>query len=267
MTHVRIEKPQPHTSVIVLDRAERMNAMSFDLVGPLYEALDEVGQDNDCFTVVLTGTGDGFCSGLDLEDAGVPPNIEGMTLPGIALRAMEYMSNLVPTLRGLRQPVIGAINGAAVGGGMCLSLGTDIRIASENAYFRGAGINNGLTGTELGVSFLLPRLVGASRAFEILLSGRDVNAAEALHMGLVSRVVPRAALMETALELAQQINGWSTQGVAMTKQVLWGNLEAGSLEQAMDLENRNQLLIRLTTSNLDEAIRARREKRKPVYED
>lgn len=267
MSYVKIEKPRPHVALITLDRPERMNAMSFDLVVPLYEALRAVGADNDCWVAILTGAGRGFCSGLDLEDHGVPPGIDGLPMSRIAIRAMEFMSDLVPTLRAMPQPVIAAINGPAYGGGMCLPLGADVRIAAQSASFRAAGINNGLTGTELGVSWLLPRLIGASRAFEFILSGREIGAEEAERAGLVSRVVPDAELLPAALALAEEMCGYSPHGLAMTKKVLWSNLEAGSLTNAIDLENRNQLLVRLTTQNLEEAIRARREKRKPAYRD
>jgi enoyl-CoA hydratase len=180
---------------------------------------------------------------------------------------MAYMSDLIPAMRKLPQPLIAAVNGPAYGGGLCLTLGADIRIASESATFRGAGINNGLAGTELGVSYLLPRLIGASRANEIILSGRELGGLEAERIGLVSRVVPDGMLFDSALELAEQICGYSAHGVSMTKQVLWDSLECGSLQSAIDLENRNQLLVRMLTDNLSEAIRARREKRKPSYKD
>jgi enoyl-CoA hydratase len=254
-------------SVVTLARPERMNALSFELVEPLYAALERVGADHDTFVVVLTGEGRGFCSGLDLEDAGVPPGVEGLPLSRIAIRAMERMANLVPALRALPQPVIAGINGPAVGGGLCLALGADVRLAAASAHFAGAGVTNGLTGTELGVSFLLPRLVGASRAFEMLLSGRAVDAEEAERIGLVSRVVEDAELLPACLELAGRLCALSPHGLAMTKKVLWSNLETTSLEAAIDLENRNQLLVRLTTQNLDEAIRARREGRKPRFHD
>jgi enoyl-CoA hydratase len=159
------------------------------------------------------------------------------------------------------------VNGAAIGGGLCLTLGADIRIAGESAYFRAAGINNGLTATELGLSFLLPRAIGSSRAFEIMLSGRDVDAHEAASMGLVSRVVPDDELLETALDLADQINGWSTQGVALTKRVMWAGLETSSLRAAIELESHTQLFVRLTTQNFEEAVRARRDRREPDFKD
>lgn len=266
-SHIRIEKPRPHTSVIVMDRPERMNSMAFELAVPLHEAIAEVAEDNDTWCVVLTGTGRGFCSGADTQHTEPPPNIAGLTLTRIATRSMSILSDLVPALRRMPQPVICAINGAAIGGGLCLTLGADIRIAAESAYFRAAGINNGLTATELGLSFLLPRAIGSSRAFEIMLSGRDVSAAEAAQIGLVSSCVPDARLMDTALDLADRINGWSTQGVQLTKRMMWSGLETASLAAAVELESHTQLFVRLTTKNFEEATRARREGRKPVFED
>ena len=230
MIYFRIEKPRPHTSVVVMDRPERMNSMAFELVGPLHDALRAVAADNDSWCVILTGTGRGFCSGADTQGTEPPPNIEGLTLTRIATHSMQILAELVPTMRRMRQPVICAVNGAAIGGGMCLTLGADIRIAGESAYFRAAGINNGLTATELGLSFLLPRAIGSSRAFEIMLSGRDVSSREAAEIGLVSRTVPDDRLMSEALDLADQINGWSTQGVQLTKRMMWSGLETGSLD-------------------------------------
>jgi enoyl-CoA hydratase len=267
MRYVRIEKPRPHTSVIVMDRPERMNSMAFELAVPLHEAILQVAEDNDTWCVILTGCGPGFCSGADTQETEPPPNIEGLTLTRIATRSMTILADLVPALRRMPQPVIAAVNGAAIGGGMCLTLGADIRLAAESAYFRAAGINNGLTATELGLSFLLPRAIGSSRAFEIMLSGRDVSAREAAEIGLISRVVPDACLMDEALDLADTINGWSTQGVQLTKRMMWSGLETGSLQAAIELESHTQLFVRLTTRNFEEATKARRQGRPPVFED
>jgi enoyl-CoA hydratase len=267
MTYVRIEKPRPHVSVVRMDRPERMNSMAFELVVPLHEALAEVAADNDTRCVILTGTGRGFCSGADTQGTAPPPNIDGLTLTRIATRSMTLLADLVVAMRRMPQPVICAVNGAAIGGGLCLALGGDVRLAAESAYFRAAGINNGLTATELGLSFLLPRAIGSSRAFEICLSGRDVSAQEAERIGLVSRVVPDAQLMDEALALAEQINGWSPQGVQLTKRMLWAGLETGSLQAAIELESHTQLFVRLTTQNFEEATRARREGRKPQFRD
>lgn len=267
MSYVRIERPRPHTAVVVMDRPERMNSMAFELIVPLHEALAQVAGENDTFCVVLTGSGRGFCSGADTQESEPPPGIEGMTTTRIATRAMTILSDLIPAMRRMPQPVLAAVNGAAIGGGLCLALGADIRLAAESAYFRAAGINNGLTATELGLSFLLPRAIGSSRAFEIMLSGRDVSAREAAEIGLVSRTVPDGDLLEATLDLAERINGWSTQGVALTKRVMWAGLEAGSLAAAIELESHTQLFVRMTTENFEEATRARREGRRPVFRD
>ena len=267
MSVVRIEKPRPHTSVIVLDRPERMNSMAFGLVEPLHDAITQVAADNETWCVILTGSGRGFCVGADTRDLEPPSNIDGLTLTRIATRSMSILADLVPALQRMPQPVICAVNGAAIGGGFCLSLGADIRIAGESAYFRAAGINNGLTAVELGLSFLLPRAIGSSRAFEILLSGRDISAAEAAAIGLVSRTVPDEKLLDAALEMAEQINGWSTQGTQLTKRLMWAGLEAGSLRAAIEMESHTQLFVRLTTKNFEEAHAARREGRKPEFKD
>src|SRR6266508_4040420 len=153
------------------------------------------------------------------------------------------------------------------GHGFCLAVAADIRIASEAAYFRAAGINNGLTSTELGISYLLPRAIGSSRAFEIMLSGRDVDAAEAERIGLVSRAVPGDELLPTCYQVADRIIGFSRVGVESTKRMLWSSLDAGSLHAQMDHEAHAQLYVRLTTENFEEAVRARREKRDPVFRD
>ncbi len=264
---IKVSQPRPGTTLITMDHSERMNSMAFEQVTPLHAALEEVAHDNETGVVVLTGSGKGFCSGADTRHSAPPPNISGLTLTRIATRSMSILADLVPTMRRMPQPVIAAINGAAIGGGMCLSLGADVRIASESAYFRAAGINNGITAPELGLSFLLPRAIGSSRAFEIMLSGRDVPAAEAAEIGLVSRCVPDAQLLEAALDLADQINGWSTNGVQLTKRIMWAGLESGSLANAVELESHTQLYARLTTKNFEEAVLARKEGRSPFFED
>ncbi|MEU6559223.1 enoyl-CoA hydratase [Nocardia nova] len=267
MSFVLVEKPRPHVALVTLNRPDRMNAMAFDVMVPLRETLEAVAADNDVRVVVLTGAGHGFCSGADLQGAGRVPNIDGLTRTTVARRSMDLLDNVMTTLRRMHQPVIAAINGAAIGGGFCLSMATDIRIASQEAYFRAAGINNGLTSAELGISYLLPRAIGASRAFEIMLSGRDVDAAEAERIGLVSRTVAAEDLLGTCYELAERIIGYSRVGTELTKRMLWSGMEASSLESHMQHEGTAQLYVRLTTENFDEAIRARRDRRTPVYED
>jgi enoyl-CoA hydratase len=266
MSLVRVEKPQPHTSVVTLERPERLNAMSIELVIELDDTLGEVAADNDTWVVVLTGAGRAFCSGLDLKDYGVIPNIDGLQVGRIAQRSMRYYSRLMTALRRMPQPVIAAVNGPAYGGGMCLALGAELRFAAASATFNATGIVNGLTSTELGASWLLPRLVGAAHSHDMLLTGRRIDADEAYRMGLVSRVYPDDALMAEVLAVAAGMCRFSPYGLAMTKDILWVNLENPSFEAAIEIEDRNQLMLGFT-ENLPEAIRAFDQGRDPVYTD
>jgi enoyl-CoA hydratase len=267
MSFVTVGKPRPYVTLITLNRPERMNAMAFDVMVPFREALEEVSFDNDTRVVVVTGAGAGFCAGADLEDPGWLDIFNGLTVPGIARRAMKILEDVIKSIHDMHQPVIGAINGPAIGGGFCLSMATDIRIASDTAYFRPAGINNGLTSAELGLSYLLPRAIGTSRAFEIMLTGRDVTADEAQRIGMVSKVVPQDALLDECYAIADRISGFSQLGVELSKQMLWAGVDAGSLHTHMNHEGHAQLFVRMTTKNFEEAIKARKEGRTPQYKD
>ena len=149
---------------------------------------------------------------------------------------------------------------------MCLTLAAEMRVAAESAEFNATGIVNGLTSTELAASWLLPRLIGASHSNDLLLTGRRVGADEAYRLGLVSRVLPDDELMPAALEIAARMCEFSPYGLAMTKDILWVNLENSSLEAAIEIEDRNQLMLGFT-ENLQEAIRAFDQGRQPVYTD
>jgi enoyl-CoA hydratase len=244
-----------------------MNSMAFDVMVPLKAALENINHDNSVRVVVLTGAGRGFSSGADHKSAGEVPHVEGLTRPTYALRSMQILDDVILALRRLHQPVIAAVNGAAIGGGLCLALAADIRVASSGAYFRAAGINNGLTASELGLSYLLPRAIGSSRAFEIMLTGRDIDAQEAERIGLVSRHVPEDQLLETCYAMAERIVAFSRPGIELTKRTLWSGLDAASLEGHMQAEGLGQLFVRLLTTNFEEAVAARAEKRPPVFTD
>lgn len=267
MSYVLVDRPRPGVALITLNRPERMNAMAFDVMVPFKQALDTLSFDNEVRVVVVTGAGAGFCAGADLEDPGWLDIFDGLTVPGIARRAMKILDDVIKAIHDMHQPVIGAINGPAIGGGFCLAMATDIRLASETAYFRPAGINNGLTSAELGLSYLLPRAIGTSRAFDIMLTGRDVDAEEAQTIGMVSQVVPADELLERCYEMAERISGFSQLGVELSKQMLWAGIDAGSLHTHMNHEGHAQLFVRMTTKNFEEAISARREGRTPRFDD
>lgn len=243
-----------------------MNAMSFDVMVPLKQALDDLAFNNDIRVIILTGTGEGFCSGADLEDPGYIPAFDNLTMPGIARRAMRVLDDVVKAIQDMPQPVIAAVNGAAIGGGFCLAMCADVRILSEKAYFRPAGINNGLTSAELGLSYILPRAIGSSRAFEILLSGRDVDAKESAEIG-IGRCVSAEQLLPECYQLAERMAGFSQLGLEMTKQMMWAGLEANSRQSHTTHEGHAQLFVRMTTKNFEEAIRARKDGRKPEFKD
>ncbi|MBX7454482.1 enoyl-CoA hydratase [Mycolicibacterium sp. 3033] len=265
--YVLVDTPRPHIALVTLNRPERMNSMAFDVMVPLKAVLDDLTHDNDVRAVVLTGAGRGFSSGADHKSAGSVPHVDGLTRPTFGLRSMELLDDVILGMRKLHQPVIAAVNGAAIGGGLCLALAADIRMASTDAYFRAAGINNGLTASELGLSYLLPRAIGSSRAFEIMLTGRDVTADEAERIGLVSRQVAPENLLESCFDIAERIAAFSRPGTELTKRTLWSGLDAGSLESHMQAEGLGQLYIRLLTSNFEEAVAARRENRAAVFTD
>jgi enoyl-CoA hydratase len=264
---VLVEHPRPHVALVTLNRPERMNSMAFDVMVPFKEVLEDIAYDNSVRVVVLTGAGKGFSSGADHKSAGSVPHVQDLTRPTYALRSMAILDDVILALRRLHQPVIAAVNGAAIGGGLCLALAADIRVAANGAYFRAAGINNGLTASELGLSYLLPRAIGSSRAFEIMLTGRDVDAEEAERIGLVSRQVPGDQLLETCYDMAERIAAFSRPGVELTKRTLWSGLDAASLEGHMQAEGLGQLFVRLLTGNFEEAVAARAEQRPPVFTD
>ncbi len=242
MPHLELAYPRPEIAVLTLNRPDKLNALNYDLVEDLHATLAELNANNDCRVVVLTGAGRGFCSGLDLTDPSPEAAGGGTEFPRSGMRWQERIADLTARLHRLRQPVIAAVNGVAYGGGMGIALACDIRIAAQSARFCTQFIKLGLGGCDIGVSYTLPRIVGAGPAFDLILTARAVDADEALRLGMVSRVTADDEVLETALSIAETLCGYGKFGVESTKQVLWANLEAASLEAALHLENRSQIL-------------------------
>jgi len=243
---VLIDRPAEGVTRLTLNRPDKLNALTLDLVNELYAAFDVVDADHDCRAVVLTGAGKGFCAGLDLNGFGTVAGTENLGRVQKGMHVQQLIADVVHRMRDVRQPIISAINGAAAGGGFAFACASDIRYAGESAKFGTAFVRLGLSGCDIGVSWMLPRLIGASRAWELLLTGRVFDATEADRIGLISRVVPDDALTDTVLGVAAEIAANSPFGVWMTKEAMWSNLEIPSMRAGIDLENRNQIMASQT---------------------
>ena len=259
----RLEHVEAGIAVLWLDRPKFLNALTDTTVAEIGRLLDEVSADQRLRVLVLTGAGRGFCAGFDLGHAAdAPGSAEIGETPAWMMR-QEAFASLVTRLRALRQPVIAAVNGPANGAGLGLALAAEIRIAARSADFNAAFVKVGMSSCDIGVSWLLPRCVGLSRSFDIMMTGRMVGAVEAERIGLVSEVVDDDQLLPRALAVARTIAANSAFGVWMTKRSGWANVEASSLHAAIELENRTQILAR-TTGDLRRAAEALIARRKPV---
>lgn len=246
MADASLDQSDPIVAVLRLDRPARLNALTDETVDLLLALLDRVAADRHR-VLVITGKGRGFCAGFDLSLAGSARPVDGEGESFAWMQRQEKYASLVTRLRAIPQPTIAAVNGAAAGAGLGLALACDIRIAGPGARFSSAFIRVGMSSCDIGVSYLLPRAIGTSRAFELMLTGRLIDAAEADRIGLVSeRVETEAALMPRALALAAEIAANGAMGTWMTKRGMWSNLEAASLAAALELENRTQILMRGT---------------------
>jgi len=240
--NIKFEEPEAGMGLITLNRPDRLNALSLDMVKELHLLFDQLHDKEQVRVLVITGQGRGFCSGADLKDA--KRRREAATVFSSAtvhlVSIQKKYADLILKMRRLPQPIIAAVNGPAAGGGMCLALASDVLIASPQAAFTPSFINIGLSGGEMGTTYFLPRKIGSARAAEILLTGRTVDAEEAERIGLVSRVVAGERLGEVAMELARRMLAKSPMGLRLTKEAMDQNLTAPSLEAAIELENRNQ---------------------------
>lgn len=264
MAEIEISYPRDGIALITMNRPDKLNAMTSEMVEQLHEALTTVGRSRDARVVILTGAGRGFCAGLDLGGYGDAPGYDwnGAVEKGFAIQ--KHIASLIPRMRSIPQPIIAAVNGPASGGGFALVLGSDIRIAAHSARFNAAFIKIGLSACDIGTSWLLPRLVGAARAQELMLTGRLFDAEEAARIGLVVESVPNEILMDAAIAKAEEIKLNTPLGVALTKEGMWSALEIPGLQAAIDLENRQQIMASFS-DDAREARRAKSEGRAPEY--
>ncbi|CAN5484675.1 enoyl-CoA hydratase/isomerase family protein [soil metagenome] len=251
-------------ALITLNRPEKLNAIDGTLLNALDGALDEIGS-GGYRVAILTGAGRGFCAGADLsggERWAAPAKTPLKNTYDSQVRLADQMTRLYE----MPIPVIAAVNGVAVGGGLAYTLHCDIRIASETARFGSAFIKAGFSSMDMGTSYLLPRIVGAGVARELMLTGRIIDAAEACRIGLANDRVPPADLMTAAVAKAREIAGNNEYGVWQTKTGLNAALDAPSLRHAKEIENRTQVLSSFT-NNPKEAAIAHMEKRSPVWDE
>lgn len=228
-----------------LNRPGSLNAINATMVEDLIALFEGLNNDRHIRVAILTGEGRGFCSGADMLEPATPgaiPGSEGMGELGFVYRFQEYLARAILAIHECDKPVIAAVNGVAVGGGLALALASDIRLASTTSRFGAVFLKTGLSNCDVGTSYLLPRLVGGGIASELMLTGRILEAAEAQEIGLVNRIVPVDRLEESALEVARAIRENAEYGVWMTKKGLRAALDAPTLRHAMEMENRTQVL-------------------------
>lgn len=250
-----------------MNRPDSLNAMNRQLVTDLRDFISALPDRRDIRIVILKGAGRAFCAGLDIKESAEPSKgTGGGNNVTKGLRMQRRIADLVMMMRRAPQPFISLVHGAASGGGFALALASDVRIAGESARMNAAFIRIGLSACDIGVSYFLPRLVGASLASELLLTGRFIHAERALATGLVSDVVPDVELDAAGEALAREILENSPLGVRLTKEALAMSLDAGSLEQVIAMEDRNQILCSLSP-DVAEGMRAFLEKRSPQYGD
>lgn len=263
MAALEIDEPVPGITRLRLNRPEVLNALTPPLLAELKATLTTIDERPDCRVVILTGAGRGFCAGVDLgyvdESAA-----DSKGKPALLMRGQMSWSAITPQLRSIRQPIVVAVNGPAAGAGLALVLGSDIRVAGASASFAVSFVRVGLSAGDMGTSWLLPRIVGAARAQELMLTGRRFDAEEALRIGLVVEVAPDDELERRALEIAESVMANSPFGVTMTKDVMWSALEIAGLETTIAMETRTQALCACTDDHW-EAAAAFVERRPPRF--
>jgi len=247
--------------IVSLNRPAALNALSAGLVTELCAYVEALEQRPSVRVVILRGEGRAFCAGLDIKD--IREGSEETHFQR-TWRTQTKIAGLMKAMRAAPQPFIALAQGAACGGGLSLLLASDVRIGAPSLKMNAAYIKIGLGGADIGSSYFLPRLVGASVAAELLLTGRFIDADRALRVGLLSSVVDEDKLLDAGLEMAGEMVANAPYGLALTKQVLNLNIDAPSLDAAVALEDRQQVMLSHTGDH-QEAMTAFVEKRSPNY--
>ena len=243
-------------ATITLNRPERLNAITFDVYHELTGFLAKLSDEEDVRVIIITGAGRAFCSGGDVRD--IIGALQGRDAEGL-LEFTRLTCDLIRNMRALPKPIIASLNGITAGAGACIALASDIRIAAEEAKIAFVFVKVGLAGTDMGATYLLPRVVGLAKATELLMTGDFIEAQEAERIGLYNRVVPRAQLEAATREFAEKLAKGPALGVAKTKEMLNRELHM-SFESALEAEAVAQALC-MQTTDFKEAHAAFIEKR------
>lgn len=265
MSFVDIDRRDDRIAVLTLNRPDRLNALSMTLVSEIKDAFASLHRDRRIDAVVLTGAGRGFCAGADLSFGGDPaPDSDDRGPVGTVYRSQEHIAEMIVAIHECDKPVVAAVHGAAVGGGLAMALASDLRVATPTAKFGAVFISVGLSSCDVGVSYFLPRVVGPTRAAELMLTGRHFSGEEADRFGMVNRLVEPDDLLPAALDLASAVAKNTEYGRWMTKRGMWLGIDAPSLRHAIEMENRTQVLGTFT-GNMTQAAMAFMEKRDPDW--
>jgi len=259
---VKISQINEATALVTMSRPERLNAINLDLISDLVQTLDELADSRQVRVIVLTGANGAFCSGADLKQQVSKPAERSQV--GWVYDMQLELVKLMLRIYEQPQPIIAAIDGPAVGGGLAIALHCDIRLATPQARLGAVFIKVGLSSLDVGVSYLLPKIIGLGHARELMLTGRIIDAPRAQEIGLVNRVVPGDQLLPAAYDLAAEISANSQYGVWMTKLGLNATLDAPSLRHTYEIENRTQVLGTFM-GNMAEASEAFRQGRQPKW--
>jgi len=227
--------------VLTFNRPERMNAINYEMRDELRDFFNQRLKDTETRVIVITGSGKGFCSGLDIKDSKITSPENNYT-PKLAYELQQLFSDTIVFMRRCPQPIIGALNGAAVGAGLSIAMACDIRLAAPEAKFCAAYINIGTGGADMGSSWLFTRAVGLGNAARYLLTGDFFSAEEALRIHFVQGIFPKDQLFDEAMKIAKNMTTKSALGLRLTKEAINQNMGAASIEDAIRLEDRNQAL-------------------------
>ncbi len=269
------------TALLTIDRPEALNSLSPDLIEDLPEAIRSAAGDRRCRAIIITASGErAFCAGIDVKsvaardaqdaeiaktagDGAASPRLDPIVAGFENLHVV--LSGIVRAIHSVPIPVIAAVNGHAVGAGFAIAAASDLRLGSVNATFSDGFVKRGISGCEMGLSYFLPKIVGPALAFDLMMTGRRVDAESAMAMGLISEVCDADALVDRAIELAEALAGNAPMAISMTKEVMWANLHASSLDHALALESRSQVMTR-NTADAAEARNSFLEKRSPDFQ-